>query len=428
MHRLLVALLAALDAAVAAIVGLAAVLVPLLLTWVFTFGGVADWQALWPATVRIWQLGNLVPLTLTLDDQFLADMGLPDDAGSFVISLAPLAFAALVAVFAARSGRRALGAGRWLTGFAAGTGTTALAALIANVTAGNPIASADAGLAVLLPTLVYAIPMLLGALTGAWNDGDEGIVDRVHDLADRLPDGWRELPTFAARGGGIALAAIVGFAALAIALAVPFRGGEVIALYESNHVDLLGAILITLGQLAFLPTMIGWAVAWIAGPGFALGTGTGVSPAGTQLGVLPGVPMLGLLPENGSPLLLLAVLAPVIAGALAGWAVRIAYRTEAQAEGIDHEPIAPRALLALGIAAIAAAGGALIAVLTSGAMGPGRLAQVGPDPGAVALAIGIEVLVGAAILLLAPRAYTAHLERMTSAWDEDEDAAEGVRN
>lgn len=424
MHRLLVALLAALDAAVAAIVGLAAVLVPLLLMWVFTFGGVADWQGLWPATVRIWQLGNLVPLALTLHDDFLVETGLPEGAGSFVLSLAPLAFAVLVAVFAARSGRRALGSGRWLTGVAAGTATTALAALIANVTAGNPVAAVDPWLAVLLPTLVYAVPMLLGAVTGAWSEGDEGLVDRLHDLADRLPSGWRELPALAARGGGIALAGVIGFAALAIAVAVPLRGGEAIALYESSQVDLLGAILLTLAQLAYLPTMIGWSVSWMAGPGFALGAGTGVTPVATQLGVLPGVPMLGLLPENGSPLLLLSVLAPVVAGALAGWGVRTAFRAEARAEGADHEPVAPRALLAAGIALIAGAGGALIAALTSGSMGPDRLAHVGPEPGAVALAVGLEVLLGAATLLLAPRSYTSRLDRLASGWaDEDADHA-----
>jgi hypothetical protein len=422
MHRFLVALLAALDAAVSAIVGWAAVLAPLTLLWVFAFGGLADWSALWPATVRIWQLGNLVPLALALDGDFLVEMGLPQEAGSFVLSLAPLAFAVLIAAFAARSGRRALRSGRWVTGVAAGTATTVLAAFIALVTSGNDVAAVEPWRAILLPTLVYAIPMLIGAVTGAWSEGDDGIVDRLHDASDRLPAGWREFPTLMVRGGGMALAAVVGFAALAIAAAVPLRGGSVIALYEATQVDLTGAILLTLAQFAYLPTMIGWAVAWIAGPGFALGAGTGVSPAGTQLGVLPGVPMLGLLPEHGSPLLLLWVLAPVVAGAIAGWGVRIAFRAEAQAEGSDHEPTVPRAMLAVGIAVIAGAGAALAAALTSGSLGPGRLAQTGPEPGVVALAVGLEVLVGAAILLLAPRAYERRLDRWVRGDDEERSA------
>ena len=52
---------------------------------------------------------------------------------------------------------------------------------------------------------------------------------------------------------------------------------------------------------------------------------------------------------------------------------------------------------------LAAAGAALMSALASGSIGPGRLAEVGPQPGAVALAVGLEVLLGAAILLLSPR-------------------------
>ncbi|MFT4229743.1 MAG: hypothetical protein QM602_05580, partial [Microbacterium sp.] len=46
---------------------------------------------------------------------------------------------------------------------------------------------------------------------------------------------------------------------------------------------------------------------------------------------------------------------------------------------------------------------ALLSALASGAAGPGRLAETGPAPGPVAVAVGLEVLVGAGILLLSPR-------------------------
>ncbi len=67
------------------------------------------------------------------------------------------------------------------------------------------------------------------------------------------------------------------------------------------------------------------------------------------------------------------------------------------------DPIGARAVIALGIAALSGAGAALLSWLASGSIGPGRLAEVGPEPGPVALAVGLEVLVGAAILLLSPR-------------------------
>ena len=66
MHRLIVAILAAVDAAIAVAVGVAATLAPLTLLWVFAFGDAADWGSLWPASATIWQFGNLVPLDVTI--------------------------------------------------------------------------------------------------------------------------------------------------------------------------------------------------------------------------------------------------------------------------------------------------------------------------------------------------------------------------
>lgn len=400
MHRLLVALLAAVDALVAAAVGIGAVLAPLTLVWIFTFGGSADWSALWPAAARIWELGNLVPSAITLDETYVRDAGLPDDAGAFAVSLAPLAFAGFVLLFAARSGRRAVTVGAWITGVASGTLTTALLALIVLATSGNPVAAVPGWSAVLAPAAIYAVGALAGAIYEAWNEGDTGPIDRVHDLVDALPAPWRELPALVVRGGAIVLLGLLGAGGAAIGLLAFTRGGEVIALFQAAQVDGLGAASLTLAHLAYLPTLVVWAVSWIAGPGFALGSGATVSPVGTQVGLVPGIPVLGLVPESGHPLLLLAALVPVGLGALAGWAVR--GRLIAVRESPDEEPVAPRAVAALALAVASAAIVAALAAAASGGIGPGRLAVLGPEPGAVALAVGLEVLVGAAILLLGP--------------------------
>lgn len=112
MNRLLVALLAALDAAIAVAVGLVVVAAPLTLLWVFGFPGAEDWAALWPTSVRLWQFGHFVPIEVTLTEEYLTATGIPDEAASFVLSLAPTALAAFTAIFAARSGGRAARAGR----------------------------------------------------------------------------------------------------------------------------------------------------------------------------------------------------------------------------------------------------------------------------------------------------------------------------
>ncbi|GAA4197961.1 hypothetical protein GCM10022219_26690 [Microbacterium oryzae] len=408
MHRILIALLAAFDAIVAGLVGLAVVLAPLTLLWIFTLGVTADWAGLWPATARIWELGNLVPLALRFDADALLALGLPDEAASFALTLAPWAFAAFAAIFAARSGVRAVRAGSGITGVLAGTAVTAGIAALVLVTSGNALADVVPWQAVVLPTAVYGVGALCGAWAEAWSEGDGGLVDALHERADDWSSSWREVPSLAVRGGTIAIAGVVGAAALALVVAVILRADAVIGLFEQAQVDVLGATAVALAQLVYLPTLLGWAVSWVAGPGFAVGAATTVSPAGTQLGAVPGVPVLGLLPEQGSGWLLLVALLPVAAGAAAGWHARAVLAAEWESDpplhdGHPHEPVSPRIVVAVATAVIAGAIAALLAALSSGSMGPGRLAVAGPDPGAVALAVGLEVLLGAAILLLAPQ-------------------------
>ena len=79
----------------------------------------------------------------------------------------------------------------------------------------------------------------------------------------------------------------------------------------------------------------------------------------------------------------------------------------------------PRAAIALSIAALSAGIAALAAVLASGSIGPGRLAEAGPAVGSFALAVGIEVLIGAAILLLAPRHPDELAEERTDRWNTE---------
>jgi hypothetical protein len=222
---------------------------------------------------------------------------------------------------------------------------------------------------------------------------------------------WAPVPPAVVRGAAFALVAVVGAAALALAVATLFRGGEVIALFQAARVDALGATVMTLAQLMYLPTLIVWAASWLAGPGFAVGVGTAVSPAGTQLGVVPGIPVFGLLPENSSMWMLIVVLVPVAAGAFAGWAVRSRLVWEGTPLGVPQ-----RVVIAVGIAGVTAGVAGLAAVLANGSMGPGRLEEVGPAVLPFMLALGLEVLVGAAILLLSPRHRDELAEERTDRW------------
>ena len=411
MQRLLVAILAAVDAAIAAAVGLVALLAPLTLLWTLAFGAAADWGSLWPITGTLWQFGHGVPLEIAIPDAVVTAVGIAPEAANFTLSLTPLAFLLFTLLFAARSGTRAARAGTWLLGVVAGSLTFALIALGVALSAGEEAAAVSLWLAALVPTLVYVTGAACGAIRYAWREGDGGLIDRLHDRVDSWGDEWGAVPAETVRGTAAVVIGLTGVAALALALMVLLRGGEVVALFEAARVDATGATVLTLGHLAYLPTLLVWAVAWIAGPGFAVGAGTAVSPTGTQLGVVPGIPVLGLLPENGSFWMLIVVLLPIAAGAFAGWIVR----SRLVWENIGHR-LAPRLAITAGIAGLSAAVTGVAAMLASGSIGPGRLAQVGPHAGWTMLAIGMEVAVGAGVLLLAPRHRDELAEERTDRW------------
>ncbi|QEW00735.1 hypothetical protein F6J84_11910 [Microbacterium caowuchunii] len=400
MHRVLVSLLSALDSLVAAAVGVAVAVAPLTILWIVVFGAL-DLGAVWQTSAAIWQLGHAVPLHVTLPDLYLAQTGIDPALAGFAVSLPPLGFAAFTFLFAARSGARAARSGAWVTGVVTGLLVfTAFATLVA-ITGAAALVRVELWQAILFPSAFYGVGVLGGAVRVAWSDGDDGIIDELRTRLDTRPGAWPEFPSLAARGGAIVLTSLSGIAALALAVVLVVRGPQIVALSQSANLDGLGAVVMGLGQILYLPTLIVWALAFVAGPGVALGAGAVVAPGGTQLGILPGIPILGVLPESTSPWLLALVLLPVAAGAFAGWAVRS--RLSPRGGQADAESTGLLIALTATIGVLAALGAALLAVLASGALGPGRLGEVGPDPAALALAIGIEVGLGAGILLLAPR-------------------------
>lgn len=420
MQRLLVALLAAFDAAIAAAVGLVVLLAPLTLLWTLAFGATADWGALWPLAGTLWQFGHGAPLSVEISTEVLRATGVAPAAATFTLSVAPLAFLIFTLLFAARSGARAARAGAWLLGTLAGTAAFAAIATLVALTSHLEDAQVPIMPAIILPTSVYLVGALCGSVRAIWEDGDGGLIDRVHDLFDSWGE-WAPVPAAAVRGAAFAVLAVTAVSAVALAVATIVRGGEVVALFQAARVDALGATVITLGHLAYLPTLLVWAASWLAGPGFAVGVGTAVSPAGTQLGVIPGIPVFGLLPEGSSIWMLVVVIVPIGAGAFAGWAVRSRLVWEGTPLGT-----AQRAVIALGIGALTAGTAAVAALLASGSLGPGRLAEAGPSVLPFALALGGEVLLGAAILLLSPRNRDELAEERTDRWIAEMSASDLV--
>ena len=149
------------------------------------------------------------------------------------------------------------------------------------------------------------------------------------------------------------------------------------------------------------------AAAYLAGPGFAVGSGTTIDAFSAQHGVLPAFPLLGALPSGDGANVLIAswMLATVLA------AGAIAYRL---APGDD--PLHAVAVAAPG----AGAGMALLAWLGGGAVGTGRLRTVGASPWQVGLAVAGEVA-AVALLFVAAHALWRRLaaDRPLDVIDED---------
>lgn len=404
MHRLLVALLAALDAVLAAAGGIAVILAPLALLWVFGVGQ-PDWGALWPATAAVWHLGHLVPIAVTLPDAYLAATGIDPAFSTFTLSLAPLAFAVFTGLFAARSGVRAAEAGAALTGWLSGSVVFAGLATLVGLSANAELVASEVWLAILLPSLLFLVPSFLGAFLGAWRVGDDGPVDALRARIARLPHAWTEVPALIVRGLALTTLGLIVIGGVAVVAGLLIGSAQVIGLYQASNADGIGATVIAIGQLVYLPTLIVWAVSFTAGPGFALGADTAVTPAATQVGALPGIPVLGAVPDTASSWLLLLVLLPIGVGALAGGLLR-----SQMPRTTGPEPFGPRLVVTVAVAALTGGVAALAALAASGSIGPGRLADTGPEPGPLALALGLEVFVGLAILVLSPRAGDHHFD------------------
>ncbi len=212
---------------------------------------------------------------------------------------------------------------------------------------------------------------------------------------------WLRLPVFARRalvGALGATATVLAAGAVLVGASVAVHHGTVTDLARGLDTGLPGGILVLLLGVLFVPTAAVWGAAFLVGPGFSVGVGTSVAVSGTHLGAVPAFPLLGALPADGGSggNWLVALAVPLAAGVVAG--LLVARR------GRGAGPW--RLMVGLGAAAGALAGVALgvLALAASGAAGPGRLTDVGPDPRWVALAFAAEVAVGAIVTLCAHRA------------------------
>ena len=211
----------------------------------------------------------------------------------------------------------------------------------------------------------------------------------------RLPEPVREALRGGAYAGLIVLAAGAALAGLATVVAYP----DAVDLYQGYRAGVAGGAGITLVGLIYAPNLAVWGASYLIGPGFSFGVGTHVTLFDVSLGPLPAVPVLAGLPTGAAPTAVGVLLAvPVVAGMVAGVA---AARRDTD--------LARRPLLG-GAALTGPVAGALLGVASfasSGPLGSGHLAVVGPTWWSVALAATVAVAAGATLAAAATRALDA---------------------
>ncbi|MBN9605958.1 MAG: hypothetical protein J0G30_05040 [Actinomycetales bacterium] len=406
MTRRLTVVFSAFEALLAIAIGLALPLAPLTLLWAVQFGFGPPWADIGRAGVDVWLLGHGVDVRFTLDPALAATLGLPGAADPVPVTLALLGGALVTLLLAVRAGERLAESGRAVLGIPVAVAVVALVSGGLAMLVALPAARPSFSQAVVLPALVFAAGAVVGAVRGSARAGASGTGDGrgPSRLAAWARERWADLPALprlvavdALRAGAATAALTIAVSALVLALALAAAYADVIRLYEALHTEWLGGLLVTAGELALLPDLVIWTASWLIGPGFALGTGSHVSPLGTALGPVPPIPVLGALPSADLAFAYAGLLVPVGAAFLIGVGVRRAHDGRRRAAGLERARAGETVLLALagGVATGLALG--LLAAAASGAAGPGRLQQVGPDPLAVGLVAAALAALGLAV-------------------------------
>jgi uncharacterized protein DUF6350 len=385
MTRRLTVLFAALEAVLGVAIGVAIPLVPLTIVWAAQFGFAPDWLIFWRGAVDVWLLGHGVDVTFTLDPATAAALGLPGAETPVLVTIALLGFAMLTALLGVRAGTRIGEAGHVLLGAATAVGVFALLSLGITMTVLHPLARPSIWQAALLPALAFGIGLGLGMLRAARADPDRPR-GRLARRIGALPIDTRATALAAVRAGAAAVTIVLAVSALAVTARLVLGYADIIRLYEALHTEVVGGIAVTALQLALVPDLVVWAAAWFTGPGFAIGTGSQVSPLGTALGPLPALPLFGAIPTADVPLGFAGLLVPVVAGFLAGVAVRPALQWAL--DGIRWQTVLVTAVAGAVVGAVLLG---LLAWAAAGSAGPGRLIDVGPSPVAVGLAALAEL-------------------------------------
>jgi Family of unknown function (DUF6350) len=182
---------------------------------------------------------------------------------------------------------------------------------------------------------------------------------------------------------------LVSLAAFVVALVTDFD--TALNVTSQLHTDAGADVQLVVLCLVVVPNAVLFSGSYLLGPGFTVGTGTIVSPAVVTIGALPMFPLLAALPDTGpTPAWTSALIGvPPLVAALGAMRAQRHHPTYRWEEGALH---------GCGGGMLAGAVFGVLALLSGGSVGPGRMSDVGPLVGAVLVhgvtALGVGGLVG----------------------------------
>ncbi|WP_235472289.1 DUF6350 family protein [Frigoribacterium sp. Leaf44] len=380
MNRPVTALFSALEALLVVAIGVGIPLVVLTSLWAFQYGLQIDWVVFWRAAVDSWLVGHGADLTVQLSADAAAATGIPGAYAPIVVSIAALGFALLTVLMGIRAGRAAAETAHRVTGVLVTIGTFALLSLALAASAQHELARPSLWQGTLLPALVYAVPVVAMAEVTRRRRGESAdpVTGAVIGLLSRLPGQVTGIAAAGLRLGAVAASTVLAASSVIVSVLIVANYAEIITLYEGAHGGFLGGLALTIGQLALLPDVVVWAASWLVGPGFAIGTGSSISPLGTAVGPMPAIPFLGALPTADLTFGFVGLLVPVVAAYVCATLLRPRLQRMLAGHGVDD--LVRRLVVAVVGGLVGGVLFGLLAWAASGSAGPGRLTDVGPDP------------------------------------------------
>lgn len=390
MSRLATILASLADTALAVVVG---VVVPLAIGTIGWFASGSyrsvDWEVLLTVALAVWTLGLNSAVGIEITPDAYPSLGLDQPFG-FVIAIAPMLVTALIVWFGYRTGARILNDDEeapWLAAAASICAFPLLNFIALSISPLDNVRLEPNGVLV-GGTLLWLASLVLGLRAWEYIPWERLLGERAGAVLTQLRLSVRH-----------AVGLVTGLAAAATVLmlvVLVFRFGEVIGLMQVLQLGPWGVIALGLVQLAYLPTFIVWAMSWMLGAGFDLGIGSHAGPGGTDAGPLPVVPMFGLIPEGIEPVWWAIVAVPFAIAVVFTFCSRIFGLVSDEQEWWQRlvVPAAGSLLAALMIW--------ILAYLSQGGLGPGRLVQFGPSAGLMPLAALGVFLAGSIIGTLVP--------------------------